>query len=575
MNYKKIYKKISSHKIILYVSPIVIYLIVAYLLWGPPNFYDIHRLFFTPSGDPQLFTWSLNWWPFSISHGLNPFIEKFIFYPSGFNLSWATSIPTLALIMSPFTYIWGAMTSFNIIALVALPASALSCYYLIYYICKKYWASVLCGFIYGFSSFQLGQLLGHPCFYVAFVAPLVVLVVMLRFNDRLGKIPFILILGLLLAMEFGLSSEFFASMYLFGALTWICILVLIDKKYRPKVYKITGEIILSGVVTLVLISPFIYYLLKGYKDVPAVINPAQGYSADLLNFVIPTKLTLIGGSTFAKTSTAFTGNTSEQGAYLTIPLLAFMVTFSLYYWQKWYVKVLALVATVIGILSLGPWLQIAGKVKPYMLPEAIFTHLPVVRSMLPVRFSMYMFLVAAIMLGVWFTDKPKKTKNRKPVLVTLMKYLLVMVILILLIPNRSDYSWQNPNIPKIFSPNIVGKYIKPNSNVMFLPFQIGYDPEFWQVYSKMKFTTSNGYLGFIPPSISNYPTASDLYHDAAIPNFQKNFEVFCKTHKITEILYAYYAPVISPIDVHEVNRLNWPTKTVDGVVIISVPQAYQ
>ncbi|HEY1645840.1 MAG TPA: hypothetical protein VGF75_05725, partial [Candidatus Saccharimonadales bacterium] len=178
MNFKKIIKQISTNKLlIIYISPFIIYLLVAYLLFGPAHFTDIHRDIFTPSGDPLASVWYLRWWPFSISHGLNPIFERYAYYPNGFNLAWSTSIPTLAIIMAPVTAIWGALTSFNVIALVALPLSALCCYYLIYYLSKKYWASLLCSFIYGFSSFQLGELLGHNCFYISFIPPLVILVI--------------------------------------------------------------------------------------------------------------------------------------------------------------------------------------------------------------------------------------------------------------------------------------------------------------------------------------------------------------------------------------------------------------
>jgi hypothetical protein len=51
--------------------------------------------------DPQIFIWSFAWWPHAILHGENPFVTHAIFAPDGLNLTWATSIPGLALAFSP------------------------------------------------------------------------------------------------------------------------------------------------------------------------------------------------------------------------------------------------------------------------------------------------------------------------------------------------------------------------------------------------------------------------------------------------------------------------------------------
>ncbi|HUC88276.1 MAG TPA: hypothetical protein VMR95_03965 [Candidatus Binatia bacterium] len=572
MNYKKILKKVRNNKLFLYASPFLIYLIVALIFWGPPNFFDIHRLVFNPSGDQVLFTWSLKWWPYSITHGINPFVEKYLFNPAGYNTAWTTSIPALALIMAPVTAIWGAMTSLNILALIALPISALSCYYLVFYITKKYRASVLCGFVYGFSSFQVAQLLGHPCFYVNFVAPLVVLVILLRVNKRLRKIPFILILGLLLAVQFGIDTEAFATMILFGALSWLLLIIFSQKKLRQLLLKTSSELIFAAIVAAVILAPFLYYIFTGFKTVPTFIYEPVGYSTDILNFIIPTKVTLIGGKTFMHISNKFTGNDAEQGSYLTIPLILFMIVFSVKYWRKAYVKVLAIVAFVVAVLSLGPRLNVNGLRTTFPLPEALFAKLPLLRYMLPLRFSTYIFLIAAVMLGLWFSFTPARlTKNK---VVSLLKYILVIVIIVLMLPQPSFDVWKKNTTPYIFSPKLVTKYIGEHQNILFLPYADA-SPEFWQQYSDMSFTTINGYLGIPPASATDTTTSYDLYNSIPQTNFTSNFIMFCQQNHLTEIVYGPRIPKISPIEVREVQSLKWPSYTVDKFVIIKVPRADQ
>lgn len=575
MEYNKILKLISANKPLIYISPFVIFLLVAYWLWGPSNFTDIHRNFFTPSGDPEAFVWYLRWWPFSIAHGLNPIIEKFVYYPNGFNLAWSTSIPTLALLMLPFTAIWGALTSFNILAIVSLPLSALCCYYLIYYLTHKYWASVLCGFIYGFSSFQLAELLGHPNLYLSFVAPLVVLLVILRVRDRLSRVPFVLLLALLLVLQFGITSEVLGSLCLFGAGAWILTIIFVDKKFRQKLLKISSEMVVALVLTLVILSPFIYYLFQGYSGVPKVINSPLGYSSDLLNFIIPTKITLIGGKTFANVSKNFTGNDSEQGAYLGIPLVLFICGYGIYYWKKWYAKVLVIMAALVGLASLGPKLQINGRIESLALPWDITAHLPILRSMLPTRFPMYIFLLAAIMFGLWLSHSPKTTKKKWSKMIQPLKYSLVLVVIVLLLPASSNYSWPKPNTPPLFTPKLTKKYIGLDKNILILPLSDGADPEFWQVTSDMDFKTTDGYLGFVPAFVIDSPITVQVSSDLPGPNFVNNFLGFCQSKQISEIVYTPNGLPQSIAIIKTTQSLGWTSFNVGGATIVKVPFKYQ
>jgi hypothetical protein len=554
-------------------------LIVAYLLWGPAHFTDIHRDIFTPSGDPFATVWYLRWWPFSLSHHINPLFERYAYYPNGFNLAWATSIPTLALIMSPVTAIWGALTSFNVLVLTALPVSALSCCYLIYYLTKKYWASVLCGFIYGFSSFQLGELLGHNCFYVSFIPPLVVLVILMRVKGRLGKIPFIIILAVLLAMQFGIATEGFGSMFLFGVAAWILCLIFVDTKLRSKLFSVSLDIIWATLLSLIIVSPFIYYLLKGYSDVPKVINSPVQYSADLLNFIIPTNINFVGRHLFQSLSKNFTGNTSEQGAYLSLPLILFIAAYGIFNWRKWYAKVLVIMAALIAVASLGPELQINGKVVMSTMPWSITTHIPVLRSMLPTRFTMYIFLVAAIMLGLWLSDKSMTSKNKKrqnkAKFMLASKYGLVVIIVLLLLPGRSNYYWTNPNTPPLFTPKLTKKYIGLNKNILILPLIDGARSEFWQAASGMEFKTTDGYLGFAPLFVVNSLITDQISIDQPGPDFINNFLGFLKSNGITEIVYAPSGLPLTVNVVNIINGLGWTTFNAGGATIIKVPLQYQ
>ena len=78
----------------------IIYLTLSLIYFGATGNY---RRMYVGAGDGPIFIWCLNWWPWAIAHGLNPFITYNIWYPHGFNITWVTSMPSAALMALPVT----------------------------------------------------------------------------------------------------------------------------------------------------------------------------------------------------------------------------------------------------------------------------------------------------------------------------------------------------------------------------------------------------------------------------------------------------------------------------------------
>ena len=195
--------------------------------------------------------------------------------------------------------------------------------------------------------------------------------------------------------------------------------------------------------------------------------------------------------------------------------------------------------------------------------------------MLPTRFPMYLFLIAAIMLGLWLADSPKKTKKQSVKSRPALKYGLVVVLIVFLLPNRSNFTWQKLDIPPIFTPKLARQYLGPNKNILILPYNDGADPELWQAVSDMQFKTSNGYLGFVPPFVIGNPTAVQISSDMPGPDFENNFFIFIKAHQISEIVYTPQGQQNSPVMVNFIQTLGWPSFEAGGATIIKVPPQYQ
>src|SRR5258708_27364261 len=64
------------------------------------------------SQDPNIFVWSLRWWPYAIGHGLNPLYSHELMAPAGHSLAWVTTVPPLALLAAPLTLAAGPAVPF-------------------------------------------------------------------------------------------------------------------------------------------------------------------------------------------------------------------------------------------------------------------------------------------------------------------------------------------------------------------------------------------------------------------------------------------------------------------------------
>lgn len=189
---------------------------------------------------------------------------------------------------------------------------------------------------------------------------------------------------------------------------------------------------LAGIVTIILASPFLLYLVKGMKVVPGQLNDPDFYSADILNFLVPTPVTLPGGALFSSVSDQFTGNNSEQDAYIGLPFFLLAVYFStIAFRSSLLVKRCVLVFWISVLFSLGGVLHAGENVAHGPLPWHLVDHLPVVSSVLPVRFAMFTSLALTVLCAVFLAQRP-----------TVGRYGVVLCGLLFLFPAPAAQGWE-------------------------------------------------------------------------------------------------------------------------------------
>ena len=170
--------------------------------------------------DPQFYVWSLRWWPYAVSHWTNPLFSEQIGAPHGYELAWASTTPSVDLLMWPVTAAFGVLVSYNFVLLLVPPVSAWAAFIAARRLTGRFWAALLAGAVYGFSPYELiHDWQGQPNLTVIVLFPLMVYLVVRWWEGSLGRIAFVVWLTRPVptgGMNWGMA-----------ALTWIAVGVVV------------------------------------------------------------------------------------------------------------------------------------------------------------------------------------------------------------------------------------------------------------------------------------------------------------------------------------------------------------
>src|SRR6516225_6990940 len=535
------------------------YLLLSLLYFGTIG--DYGRMYLGWGLDPIQFIWFLNWWPWAIVHRLNPFISCYVLYPQGFNLTWATSVPAAALLMWPLTWLGSAVVSYNVLSLLAPALSAWTAFLLARHLTRNTPASFIGGYLFGFSSYELGEMLNHLNLNTIFVVPLFVLLVVRRVRGDLSRPRFVAALALAMFFQLGFSSELLATTCLFGAITWAIFLVFATKEERRRLITVAVEIILAAGTMAVIAAPFLYFVMQNRADVPPQIHDPEVFSNDPLNYLIPYEVAP-GQSLFWTTVARLNYQRDNGGydAYLGLPLILILILQVRELRRRPYLKPLLLSLLAVVIMSLGPTLHVAAVSTNLWLPWRLVLHLPFISQALPNRFSMYVALAAGLTAALWLSAA-RSGRERAG------RYTLAALASLCLLPNPAIVRhWTPLPVEPFFEPQNVAASIEKDANVIILPY-LG-PGLLWQWQSGMRFTQSGGYVGFTPQWAWNWPVVMNLYTGKAGPRFENDLSGFCVSHRVSAILVGPGTPAAL---VAAISALHWQETNAYGVRVVRVP----
>ena len=519
-----------------------------------PSQYYLGRL----GADPTTFIWYLAWWPYALMHGLNPFMAYDIWAPTGIDLARTTSVPGASLLISPITASLGPIVAYNVLMLLALPLAAWTAYLLCRYLTNAFWPALLAGYLFGFSSYELGHLFGgHMNLALIFSVPVFVYLVLLRLDNRVTSPRFVALMALALVLQFAISLEIFATATLFGGMALLLVLILMPRANRQPIVDVIVLTTVAYAVTALAVSPFLYRFFTGGFLSGPLFSPAT-FSSDVLNLLIPTPISL-GSRFLSMKNRIFSGNLSEGTAYVGLPLIAVIVAFGVARWHTPTGKLLVAMVAAIEVASLGPVLHVDG-LTGVPMPWALFLHVPVLNVALPARFVGLASLPIAVIVALWLAASGTHRWA---------KWTLAILSVMALLPNMWDFAWaQRVDTPPFFLGKLYRQYIPSGSIVLVIPFDGLGNAMLWQAQSGMYFRSAAGNVGFVPKEAASWPILDTFACATLIPEYAIQLKAFLAAGQIQTIVVDDRVPgpwhaLFSALRTAPVN--------VGGVVVYRVP----
>jgi hypothetical protein len=540
------------------------YATVSFSYFGVRLLPDPGRVVVGHGPDPGIFIWSFAWWPHAIGSWTNPFFTHAVYAPQGIDLAWTPSVPGLALPFAPLTLAFGSVVAYNVAAVLLPAAAAWTAYLLCRHVTGSTWASLVGGYLFGFSSFVLGQqLLGHLHMTGVFLVPLVALSVLRYVEGELDRRGVWWRLAFLLAWQLAISTEM-TAMVTIALVVGSFLAYAFAPSLRPRLRSLLAPAGAAYATAAVIDGPFVFYLLHGFHR--GSFANAGNALTDLANVLFPTETNGLAGGSFKSVSRSF--DPIEYGLYLGVPIL---LVVALYAWRMRRspgARILLSGLAVAFVLTLGVALDVGGH-RIVSMPWAHTRHVAVLDNIRADRFAVFVELIAGVIVALW-TSQAKGRVFARP-------YVLPVLTVAVLVPNvaLAGYRSELRQYP-FFTSGAYRSCIQQGDTIAVFPFGevapvTQTDGMRWQLDSGFRFRLAGGYLYLYGPgdrpvsAFNDDPIVGALHYwntDRLRPTMD-TLLAFMATHGVSRVV------TVEPADYPSASQLRrfGPVEDAGGVLI--------
>ncbi|WP_297367991.1 hypothetical protein [Acidocella sp.] len=521
-------------------------LIVALVVW---HGVDLGRILLGGDGDTTAFIWYLGWWPYALTHHLNPFFGTMIWAPQGLNLIWVNCIPVIALLAWPLTWAVGVAVSYDLLTLAVPLLNALAAYAFCFALTRRVLPAWFGGFLFAFSSYAMARQNDQLNLSLTALLPLVAWLVWARFEGRVGRARAVGLAAVMMALEAGISLEIFALSVVFAAYAWGLAWWRLRER-RAALRRVFVDALWVVPPLLVLVSPLLWPMVMGRNDMHLPAAWPDYFSTDPLNFIVPTATTWLGGTLCAPLSHRFAGLVGEQAGYLGLPLVVLL-------WG--YLRGRGYLAWLLGgvlVASLGPHLWLGGVETGLPMPWALFHALPLLGNALPARLMLFAGVVIAPVGALWLAEAFG------------WRRLLGAGLVVLTLWPAPRPAVPRPDAP-LFAPGRLVSVIGAGQSVLVLPVGFHSEATYWQAQSGFGFKLTSAYLGFPPVALQRDHAMMKAYLGLPVPNLAAQIEAYARR---TGTGYIIATPQTPPDLLAGLGASGWGERDVDGMKLFQVPR---
>jgi hypothetical protein len=325
-------------------------------------------------------------------------------------------------------------------------------------------------------------MMGHLNLAFAPFIPLAVLVAVKFVLGDLRPKGFVVLLGLTSAAEFLTSTELYLDLLLVGVL-FIAVFYAVDAARRERLNELIRFGGVGVALSLLIVSPYLWhaFVSSGIENAP--LRSPYSEATDLANFVVPTRLVWLQLPGSARIAGHFTATGAERGGYLGIPLLVVML---LYVWRSRgvpAVRALAVGFALTALATLGSEIRVGGhSVVP--APWRVLAKLPVTRTILPVRLTVFLALLAALAVAAFLARSG------------VWGWALVGLGVLFLLPNPAGGRWNSPvPNPRFFASRLYRDHVPRRANVLAFPYGGAGWSLLWQAEDGFSYNLVGGHFG--------------------------------------------------------------------------------
>src|SRR5206468_2342328 len=158
----------------------------------------------------------------------------------GFDVALATVMPGASVLLAPVTFTAGPLAAYNVGVIFSPALAAFFAFLLCRRITRRFWPAIVGGWLFGFSSYVLGQMVGHLFLSMVFLLPAIVHLVLRRLSGELSRRAFVALMVVCLVLQMSFSTEVLASLTVFGAVALMLAFAFADARTRSHLWGLLG-----------------------------------------------------------------------------------------------------------------------------------------------------------------------------------------------------------------------------------------------------------------------------------------------------------------------------------------------